>query len=111
MSARRENESRILLKDTRAEQSISVDAGVDQRFASDRALIGFTYFYTHQPRVIDFQSFFVVDPLGLGRFSGYENRPGGFSRGVETLSKLSRGVELNYVVLHLHKWRSAGAVC
>src|SRR6185437_12748413 len=68
----------------RAEQSISVDGGVDQRFARDRALIGVTYFYTHQPRVIDFQSFFVVDPLGLGRFSGYENRPGGFSRGVET---------------------------
>ncbi len=68
----------------RAEQSISVDGGVDQRFADDRALIGITYFYTHQPRVIDFQSFFVVDPLGLGRFSGYENRPGGFSRGVES---------------------------
>jgi vitamin B12 transporter len=25
-----------------------------------------------------------VDPLGLGRFSGYLNRPGGLSRGVET---------------------------
>jgi outer membrane receptor protein involved in Fe transport len=27
---------------------------------------------------------FAVDPLGLGRFGGFENRPGGFSRGVET---------------------------
>ncbi len=26
----------------------------------------------------------LVDPLGLGRFSGYENRPGGLARGVET---------------------------
>jgi outer membrane receptor protein involved in Fe transport len=80
----------------RAEQSISVDGGVDQRFASDRALIGVTYFYTHQPRVIDFQSFFVVDPLGLGRFSGYENRPGGFSRGVESFIEATpwRGTEL-----------------
>ena len=80
----------------RAEQSISVDGGVDQRFASDRALIGVTYFYTHQPRVIDFQSFFVVDPLGLGRFSGYENRPGGFSRGVESFVEATpwRGTEL-----------------
>src|SRR4030095_4898126 len=68
----------------RAEQSISVDGGVDQRLANDRALIGITYFYTRNQRVIDFQSFFVVDPLGLGRFSGYENRPGGISRGVES---------------------------
>jgi vitamin B12 transporter len=68
----------------RAEQSISVDGGVDQRLAEDRVLLGITYFYTRQQRVIDFQSFFVVDPLGLGRFSGYENRPGGISRGVES---------------------------
>jgi iron complex outermembrane receptor protein len=68
----------------RAEQSISVDAGFDQRVANDRARFGATYFYTHLQRVIAFNSFFVVDPLGAGRFSGYENRPGGFSRGVET---------------------------
>jgi vitamin B12 transporter len=68
----------------RAEQSISVDAGFDQRVARDRARFGATYFYTHLQRVIAFNSFFVVDPLGLGRFSGYENRPGGISRGVET---------------------------
>ena len=68
----------------RAEQSIGVDGGIDQRLARDRALIGVTYFYTRLQRVIDFQSFFVVDPLGLGRFSGYVNRPGGISRGVET---------------------------
>jgi outer membrane receptor protein involved in Fe transport len=68
----------------RAEQSISFDAGFDQRVASDRARFGATYFYTHLKRVIGFNNFFVVDPLGLGRFSGYENRPGGFSRGLET---------------------------
>ena len=68
----------------RAEQSISVDAGFDQRIANDRARFGATYFYTHLQRVIAFNSFFVIDPLGAGRFSGYENRPGGFSRGVET---------------------------
>jgi len=33
--------------------------------------------------VIAFQSF-AVDPLGLGRFSGYVNQPGGISRGIET---------------------------
>jgi iron complex outermembrane receptor protein len=68
----------------RAEQSISVDGGFDQRVAHDRARFGATYFYTHLQRVIAFNSFFVVDPLGVGRFSGYENRPGGLSRGVET---------------------------
>ncbi|HKO60484.1 MAG TPA: TonB-dependent receptor [Pyrinomonadaceae bacterium] len=68
----------------RAEQSISVDGGFDQRVANDRARFGATYFYTHLQRVIAFNSFFVVDPLGAGRFSGYENRPGGFARGVET---------------------------
>lgn len=68
----------------RAEQSISVDAGFDQRIAGDRARFGATYFYTRLERVIAFNSFFGVDPLGLGRFSGYENRPGGFSRGLET---------------------------
>jgi outer membrane receptor protein involved in Fe transport len=43
-----------------------------------------TYFYTRLQRIVDFQSFFVVDPLGLGRFSGYVNRPGGLARGVES---------------------------
>src|SRR5215813_678776 len=68
----------------RAEESISVDGGFDQRVAHDRARFGATYFYTHLQRVIAFNSFFVIDPLGVGRFSGYENRPGGFSRGLET---------------------------
>lgn len=45
----------------RAEQSISVDGGVDQRRAHDRVLLGVTYFYTRLQRVIDFQSSFVVD--------------------------------------------------
>jgi len=67
----------------RAEQSISFDAGFDQRLRHDRALFGATYFYTRLQRVVAFKSF-TVDPLGLGRFSGYVNQPGGISRGVET---------------------------
>jgi len=72
----------------RAEQSISVDAGFDQRLASDRVLFGATYFYTHLQRTIAFRSF-TVDPLGLGRFSGYVNQPGGISRGVETYAEFA----------------------
>jgi len=67
----------------KAEQSISVDGGFDQRLANDRVLFGATYFYTRLQRVIAFTGF-AVDPLGLGRFSGFENRQGGLSRGVET---------------------------
>jgi vitamin B12 transporter len=68
----------------RAEQSISFDLGFDQRVLKDRARFGATYFYTHLNRVIAFNNNFGVDPLGLKRFSGYENRPGGFARGLET---------------------------
>jgi len=66
----------------KAEQSISVDGGLDQRFANDRVSLSATYFYTRLQRVVAFTGF-AVDPLGLGRFSGYLNRPGGLSRGVE----------------------------
>jgi len=66
----------------KAEQSISVDGGFDQRLGSDRVAFGATYFYTRLQRTVAFTGF-AVDPLGLGRFSGYANRPGGLSRGVE----------------------------
>src|SRR5213594_4386084 len=75
----------------RAEQSISVDGGIDQRAASDKLLLGMTYFYTHLQRVIDFKSFRSIfnptgdpDPLGFGRSGGFLNYPGGISRGLET---------------------------
>ena len=67
----------------RAEKSFAVDAGIDQRLAKDRLVFGATYFHTRLQRIIAFTGF-TTDPLGLGRFSGYVNRPGGKSRGVET---------------------------
>jgi vitamin B12 transporter len=67
----------------RAEQSISVDGGFDQRLFRERLRFGATYFYTRLQRSIAFTGF-AVDPLGLGRFSGYINRPGGLARGVES---------------------------
>jgi iron complex outermembrane receptor protein len=92
----------------RAEQSISVDGGVDQRLAHDRVLLGVTYFYTRLQRVIDFQSSFVVDPLGLGRFSGYVNRPGGLSRGIENFVEAApwRGTELRASYTYTNSDRS-----
>lgn len=79
----------------RAEQSISADGGFDQRVANDRVMFGATYFYTRLQRVIAFTGF-AVDPLGLGRFSGFVNRPGGLSRGVETYLNASpvKGMDL-----------------
>ena len=43
----------------RAEQSIGVDGGVEQRLARDRVLFGVTYFYTHLQRAIVFTVFFL----------------------------------------------------
>lgn len=65
----------------RAEQTIGVDGGFDQRLVRDRLRFGATYFYTRLQRVIDFN---FIDPLGLRANGGYFNRPGGISRGVET---------------------------
>ncbi|HYO92582.1 MAG TPA: TonB-dependent receptor, partial [Pyrinomonadaceae bacterium] len=68
----------------RAEQSISADGGFDQRIVNDRVRFGMTYFYTRLQRAITFAPSFAADPLGVGRFSGYVNNPGGLSRGVES---------------------------
>jgi vitamin B12 transporter len=95
----------------RAEQSVSVDAGFDQRLARDRVLLGATWFYTRLQRVVEFQSFFAVDPLGLGRFSGYVNRPGGLSRGVESFIEAtpSRGTYLRGSYTYTNSDRSVVA--
>src|SRR5215831_355734 len=85
----------------RAEQSISVDAGFDQRVASDRLMLGATYFYTHLQRTIAFRSF-TVDPLGVGRFSGYVNQPGSISRGVETYAELVPWRQANVRASYTH---------
>ncbi len=66
----------------KGEQSISVDAGFDQRLAEDRLLFGATYFYTRLQRSIVFTGF-SPDPLGLRRVVGFANQPGGLARGFE----------------------------
>lgn len=79
----------------KAEQSISVDGGFDQRLGNDKILFGATYFYTKLQRVVA-STGFTTDPLGLGRFSGFVNRPGGLSRGIETYVNTSpvKGMDL-----------------
>lgn len=97
----------------RAEQSISVDGGFDQRLAGDRVLFGATYFYTRLQRVIAFTSF-TTDPLGLSRFSGYINRPGGIARGVETYMDAApaRGMNLraSYTYTNSDQFADANAL-
>ncbi len=92
----------------RAEQSISVDGGIEQRFAHDRMLASANYFYTRLRRVIALQSSFVVDPLGLGRFSGFVNQPGGLARGLETSLEASpaRGTNLRFSYTYTNSDRS-----
>ncbi|MDT5063747.1 MAG: vitamin transporter [Acidobacteriota bacterium] len=77
----------------RAEQSIGIDGGFDQRVARDRVRFGATYFYTRLQRVINFS---FNDPLGLRAFGGYFNSPGGISRGVESYLEAApyRGIDL-----------------
>jgi vitamin B12 transporter len=97
----------------RAEQSISVDGGFDQRLAKDRLLFGATYFYTRLQRVIAFTGF-LVDPLGAGRFSGFVNRPGGMSRGVETYLQAAplKGMDLraSYTFTNSDRSLASGAL-
>jgi iron complex outermembrane receptor protein len=84
---------------------------LDQRLAGERVLLGATWFYTRLQRVIEFESFFVVDPLGLGRFSGYVNRPGGLSRGVESFIEATpwRGMNLRSSYTYTNSDRSSPA--
>jgi len=91
----------------RAEQSVSVDGGIDQRLANDNLLLGATYFYTRLQRVIAFESF-AADPLGVGRFNGYVNEPGGLSRGVESFIEVTpaRGTELKASYTYTNSDRS-----
>ncbi len=79
----------------KGEQSLGADAGIDQKLMGDRLVLGATYFYTRLQRVIVFSGF-SADPLGLGRFSGYQNQPGGLSRGVEGFVEASplRGTQI-----------------
>jgi iron complex outermembrane receptor protein len=97
----------------RAEQSISVDGGFDQRLASDRLLFGATWFYTRLQRVIAFTGF-AVDPLGVGRFSGFVNRRGGMSRGVESYLQAAplRGMEVraSYTFTNSDRSLASGAL-
>jgi iron complex outermembrane receptor protein len=67
------------------EQSISVDAGVDQSFLNHKLRLSGTYFYTRLQRVVayDFSGLINPETDPFGRFMGYLNTSGGFARGVE----------------------------
>ncbi|HWS86485.1 MAG TPA: TonB-dependent receptor [Pyrinomonadaceae bacterium] len=63
------------------ERSVAFDAGVDQTFASNRARLSATYFYTRLQEVVGFANETPNDPFG--RFGGFVNTGGGLSRGAE----------------------------
>jgi len=72
------------------ERSIAIDGGVDQYFASDRARVSATYFYTRLQQVIAFESGGLIKPAtdAFGRSLGYRNTGGGIARGVELSAEL-----------------------
>ncbi|MBV8572494.1 MAG: TonB-dependent receptor [Acidobacteriaceae bacterium] len=67
------------------EQSIAVDAGIDQSLLNNKLRLSSTYFYTHLQRVITFDFSGLINPVAdpYGRSVGYLNTNGGFARGVE----------------------------
>jgi iron complex outermembrane receptor protein len=79
------------------EHSISMDAGVDQRFWHDRLKASATYFYTALQNIIVFDTSGLIDSATdpFGRFIGYANEKGGLSRGVELSGAVSPIRSLN----------------
>lgn len=67
------------------ERAVSLDAGIDQYFASDRLKLSASYFYTRLQETVAFDPGVLItsslDPFG--RSGGYYNTPGGLARGVE----------------------------
>jgi vitamin B12 transporter len=64
---------------------VSIDAGVDQSFARDRARVHVTYFHTDIEQLTAFDFSGGINPATdpYGRFVGYLNGDGGRSRGIE----------------------------
>lgn len=75
------------------ERAVSVDAGFDQYFASNRWRVSSSYFYTSLQNVIAYGDV-PNDPFG--RFGGYLNARGGIARGVEVSAQTQpwRGMTL-----------------
>ena len=67
------------------EHALSMDAGIDQYFASDRLKLSASYFYTRLQQTIAFDPGILITPSAdpFGRFGGYYNTRGGIARGVE----------------------------
>ena len=67
------------------ERAISLDAGIDQYFASDKLKLSASYFYTRLQQTIVFDPGILITPSvdPFGRLGGYLNTGGGIARGVE----------------------------
>jgi len=82
----------------RPERAVSVDGGIDQWLAGSRVRLSATYYYTRLQETIVFDFSGLIPPDDpFGRFGGYLNLSGGFSRGVEVsaVTKPWRGATLN----------------
>jgi iron complex outermembrane receptor protein len=81
------------------ERSVAFDAGLDQTFASNRARLSATYFYTRLQEVVAFGDT-PADPFG--RFGGYVNTGGGLARGLELSGEFAPARWLDLFASYTH---------
>ncbi|MEO5953624.1 MAG: TonB-dependent receptor, partial [Chloroflexia bacterium] len=81
------------------DRAISIDFGFDQYFASNKAKISATYFYTRLQQVVGFGP---VAREPFGRTSGYFNTGGALSRGVELSASLQPTRKLSIQTAYAH---------
>jgi len=81
------------------DRAISIDFGVDQYFASNKAKVSATYFYTRLQQVVGFGP---VAREPFGRTSGYFNTGGALARGVELSASLQPTRKLSLQTAYAH---------
>ena len=71
------------------ERAVSLDAGIDQYFSSDKLKLSASYFYTRLQETIAYDPGILITPSvdPFGRLGGYYNTGGGIARGVELSSE------------------------
>lgn len=75
------------------ERTVTFDAGVEQRFLSERARVSATFFRTRLDEIIIFDFSGAIDPTTdpFGRFGGYRSTDGGTTQGLELVGDVVTG--------------------
>ena len=86
------------------EQSIAVDAGLEQTMFGNRLRLSATYFYTYLQRTIIFDFSGLINPATdpFGRYLGYLNSKGRLARGEEVTSEWAAAKNLSLSASYTH---------